>query len=356
MLKHKINVGHLLIVAASIIVILAGIKSASVIVVPFLLSLFLAIILAPFFLWLKKLGLGEISSLIIIILFLFFFATLLIILLGNSVQDFSENIPLYELKLRTDMQNVFLSLDKWGLHIPKDDFIDMFQANSLMRYIANTLKSLGSLVTNSFMIILTVAFMLLEISQFTNKLYETNSNTVKQFIEINNKIKHYMFIKALTSIATGVLIAISLKVIGIHYAILWGLLAFLLNFIPNIGSIIAAVPALLMAIIQYNISIALIVGFVYLTVNILIGSILEPRILGRGLGLSALIIFLSLILWGWLLGPVGMLLSVPLTIIIKIALSTQPNTQWISILLSSRGDVKERLETEGIKQSDTSSK
>jgi len=340
MIHHKINVGHLLMVIASIVIILAGVKTASAIIVPFLLAFFLAIILAPFFLWLKKKGLGEVASLVFIILFLILIVTLLISLVGESVQDFSQNIPEYELKLRSNMSSIFTTLDGWNIDIPKKDFMDIFQSSSVMRYIAHTLKSLGSLLTHSFMIILTVTFMLMEISQFTTKLKQTNSNTLAEVTKINDKIKHYILIKALTSAATGIIIAIVLKVMGIHYAILWGLLAFILNFIPNIGSIIASVPALLMAIVQYDFTMAIGVGILYLVVNVSIGSILEPRILGRGLGLSPLIIFLSLIFWGWILGPIGMLLSVPLTIMMKIALDTQPNTKWVATLLSSGSDIK----------------
>ncbi|SFV55094.1 Putative transport protein [hydrothermal vent metagenome] len=336
----KVKVGYLLMVAASVIIILAGVKMASVIVVPFLLSIFLAIILAPLFLWLKRLGLGEMVSLTIIVISLLFIVSLLVTLVGNSVQDFNQNIPIYELKLRADLHNIFTKLDDLGVHIPQKDFMDIFQSSSVMKYIANTLKSLGSLLTSSFMIILTVVFMLMEISQFTEKLNRANSNTILKFTEVNNNIKHYMMIKALTSAVTGLLIAVALKLLGIHYAILWGLLAFALNFIPNIGSIIASIPAILMAIIQYDLTTAAMVGVVYLIINVIIGSILEPRILGRGLGLSPLIILLSLIFWGWLLGPLGMLLSVPLTVIIKIALDTDPNTKWLAIILSSGGDLK----------------
>ncbi len=346
MIQSKTNVGHILIVAASVVVVLAGIKMAAAIMVPFLLSLFLATILAPLFLWLKKLGLGEVFSLIFIVLFLLFIIGLLVTLVGGSVQDFSQNIPLYEIKLRTDLRDLFDTFQRWGIDIPKEDFLNMFQTNSIMLYIASTLKSLGSLLTNSFMIILTVTFMLMEISQFTTKIHQANSNSLIKFSEVSDKINHYILLKALTSAATGIIITIILKFSGIHYAILWGLLAFILNFIPTIGSIIAAVPAILMAMIQYNPGVALMVGVAYLIVNILIGSILEPRILGKGLGLSPLIVFLSLIFWGWLLGPLGMLLSVPLTIMIKIALDTQPNTKWVATLLGSGGDVKNALAKE----------
>ncbi len=339
--QKKATIGYFFIVAASVVIVLAGAKMASVIIVPFLLSLFLATILSPFYLWLKKFGLGEIFSLIIIVLFLLLIIGSMVTLVGSSVQDFTHNVPLYEEKLKTDLHGFFEMLDGWGIHIPREDFMNFFQTDSLVRYIATTLKSLGSLLTNSFMIILTVTFMLMEISQFTNKIKQNSSSGLIQLTEISDKIKHYILLKALTSAATGISITIILKIFGIHYAVLWGLIAFVLNFIPNIGSILAAVPAVLMAIVQYNPGTALAVMVSYLIVNVLIGSIIEPRILGKGLGLSTLVVFLSLIFWGWLLGPVGMLLSVPLTIMIKIALDTQPNTKWIATLLSSGGDMKQ---------------
>ena len=336
----KDRAGYSLLVMAAVVIILAGIKLSSVIVVPFLLSLFLATILSPLFLWLKKLGLGDILPLIIIVLLLLLVITSLAILVGNSVQDFTQNVPFYETKLKSDLVELLETVNSWGLQIPKEDILNLFQTDSIIRYIANTLKSLGSLVTNSFMIILTIIFMLLEISQFTFKLNQTNSNSLKQFTEISDNIKHYILLKALTSAATGIIITIILEMTGIHYAILWGLFAFILNFIPNIGSIIAAVPAVLMAIIQYDFTTATMIVIAYLVVNIIIGSIIEPRILGKGLGLSTLIVFLSLIFWGWLLGPIGMILSVPLTIMIKIALDTKEDTKWIATLLGSVNDTK----------------
>ena len=154
------------------------------------------------------------------------------------------------------------------------------------------------------------------------------------FQSFSEKMNKNLSIKTIVIIITGILIYFSLSIIGLDHAIMWGLIAFLLNYIPNIGSIIASIPAILIALIQFNIYYALTVGLVYLIVNIVMGSIIEPKYLGKELGLSTLIIFLSLIFWGWLLGPVGMLLSVPLTMIVKIALESNDDTRWIAILLS----------------------
>jgi predicted PurR-regulated permease PerM len=111
------------------------------------------------------------------------------------------------------------------------------------------------------------------------------------------------------------------------------LIAFLLNFVPTIGSILAAIPAVLLALVQIDLQSALLVALGYLVVNTLVGSILEPKIMGYGLGLSTLVVFVSLVFWGWVLGPVGMFLSVPLTMSLKIALDTNPQTRPIAIML-----------------------
>ena len=119
---------------------------------------------------------------------------------------------------------------------------------------------------------------------------------------------------------------------------LWAVLAFLFNYIPNIGSIIAAVPAVLLAFVQLGPATASFTALGFVVSNMVMGNVIEPRYMGRGLGLSTLVVFLSLIFWGWLLGTVGMLLSVPLTMIVKIALESSPDTRWVALLLASDTD------------------
>lgn len=318
---------------AAVVIVLAGIKAASMIVVPFLLALFLSIILSPLFLWLQKRGLPQGLALLVIVVLLFGLTGTMVMLIGTSVQEFSHNVPSYEAKLRTDFQNLLTLLDGYNIKVPKEDILAMFATDSIMEYIARTLKSLGGLLTNSMMIIVTVVFMLMEISRFGKKLKSGDFNSLDSFIAISDNIKHFILLKSMTSAATGIIVGVGLKFMDIHYAILWGMVAFLLNFIPNIGSIIAAIPAVLMALVQHDPGTALAVAGLYITINVIIGSILEPRIMGQGLGLSTLVVFLSLIFWGWLLGPVGMLLSIPLTIMVKIMLDAQDDTRWISVLL-----------------------
>ena len=135
------------------------------------------------------------------------------------------------------------------------------------------------------------------------------------------------------SLITGVTVTIWVYVLGLDFPILWGIVAFLFNYIPNIGSIIAAVPAVLLALVQFGLGKALVVTLGYVVVNVIMGNFVEPRVMGRGLGLSPLVVFLSLIFWGWIFGPVGMLLSVPLTMIVKIAFQHSPEMRWLAVLL-----------------------
>ena len=164
-------------------------------------------------------------------------------------------------------------------------------------------------------------------------MFNDPETSIKRVNSISENINKYIAIKTGISIVTGLLVTIFLLIIGVDYPVLWGVLAFALNFIPTIGSIIALIPAVLLTIVQLGFGDALIVLIGYLVINTIMGNILEPRLMGKGLGLSTLVVFISLIFWGWVLGPVGMLLSVPLTITIKIILDSSEETRWFAILL-----------------------
>jgi predicted PurR-regulated permease PerM len=152
---------------------------------------------------------------------------------------------------------------------------------------------------------------------------------------ILHSVKRYMAVKTGISVFTGICIGAWTAILGVDYPFMWGLLAFLLNFVPNIGSIIAAVPAVLLALVQLGPWSALLVAIGYFVVNFTVGSVIEPRVMGRSVGLSTLVVFLSLVFWGWVLGLVGMLLSVPLTMTVKIAMENHRDTRWLAILLGS---------------------
>lgn len=331
------NIGYYFVVMASIMIVLAGIKSASEIVVPFLLSLFLSIVLSPLYNFFRKKGIADWISLTLVIVLFIVLLGLVAKLIGSSAQEFSSNIDFYEQQLSVYYKGIAGYGNTLGLTLPVDELSTLINTKQIMSLTSGILQSMGSMFANGFVILFTMIFMLLESSHFTQKVnYASGSkNASIQIEEIFSKIKEYMVLKALISLLTGFIVWVALALIGTNYAFLWAVLAFMLNFIPNIGSIIAAVPPVLLTLVQLGISSALMVTLLYALINVSVGSVVEPKVMGKGLGLSTLVVFLSLLFWGWLLGPVGMLLSIPLTIMAKIILDANEKTKWIAILLGT---------------------
>ena len=192
-----------------------------------------------------------------------------------------------------------------------------------------------------------VVFILLELSSFRKKIRINSTSALIQVDQVVNNLNRYFAIKTVISFFTGVFITIAMTIVGVDFPILWGALAFLLNFIPNIGSIIAAIPAVLLALIQLGTLEAIIVAVIFTIVNFTIGSIAEPKLMGKNLGLSTLIIFVSLVFWGWVLGTVGMLLSIPLTMTLKIILDSRKSTRWIGVMIGDENSLQHYIEDRG---------
>ena len=331
--------GRLLVSLAAFVVIVAGMKAAAPLLVPFLLALFLAILIAPVFNWLQRQGLPAGIALLAVIVTLVLVVMLFGALLGNSMDEFLRGFPGYQARLRETVAGLINWLGGKGIVISNETVSQYLDPGKAMKLVSNMLSGMGGLLTNGFLILITVIFLLLEACSFPDKWRAASHNAesaLEGFRDATRNINHYMGIKTLTSLATGVAIAGWLFLLGIDYPVLWGTLAFLLNFVPNIGSIIAAVPAVVLALVQGGVTQMLLVIAGYVVVNIGIGTFAEPRFMGRGLGLSTLVVFLSLVFWGWVLGPVGMLLSVPLTITAKIALDSQTETRWMAVMLGPR--------------------
>ena len=332
------NVTRFLVTAACFVIIIAGMRSASSILVPFLLSLFVAKICAPFLFWMQGKRIPKVLAVVVIFVALTGIGWLLILFIGSSLNSFSKALPTYQKNLAAKTAGLVSWLQGHGVEISSQMVIDYFDPQKAMNMVATTLAGLRAVLTNFLLILLTVLFILLEASGFPQKLRAALDNpeeSLARISKITESVNRYLFMKTLFSMLTGILIWIWLLILGVDYPLLWGLLAFLLNFVPTIGSMIAAVPAVLLALVQLGTSSALITCLGYAVVNLSIGSVIEPKLMGRGLGLSTLVVFLSLVFWGWVLGPVGMLLSVPLTMTVKIALESDEQTRWLGIILGS---------------------
>ena len=333
---------------AYLIIILAGVKIATPIIVPFLLSLFLVIITKPFYDALHAKGLPGWLVFTIILAGILLFDLLLLVIISASVDSFSGNLDFYNQRLREYRDQIVTLSRRLGIkdHQQMDN---LFDPQRIMSFIAGTLSSFSDILSNGILILLTVVFIFIESKIFPDKVKAVarNQENIRYFNVINHQINQYMMIKTYVSLGTGIIIGGVLALIRLDFAVLWGLIAFLLNYIPNIGSLIAAIPPIILALVQFGVGGALGVMAIYLAVNFIIGNYIEPKLMGRGLGLSVLVVFLSLIFWGWLLGPVGMFLSIPITLVFKIIMQINPNTRWIAILLGDEHDLH------GVTQIDT---
>jgi AI-2 transport protein TqsA len=328
----------LLVAVASFVIIVAGMRAAEALLVPFLLSVFLAVISAPPLFWLERRGLPKGLAMLTVVAGIVCILLMMAAIIGSSVDGFTRKLPEYQTHLHETTDALLAWLQKKGVRVSDPEVAKYLDPGAILRLVANTLNGLGGVLGNTFLIFLTVVFILFEASSFPVKLRAilgSHDTSLGGFAKFTENVRRYLAIKTWTSLATGITVAVWLKLLGVDFAILWGLLAFLLNYIPNIGSIIAAVPAVLLALLQLGVGTAVWAASGYLVINVIIGTVIEPRFMGRHLGLSTLVVFVSMVFWGWVLGPVGMFLSVPLTMTLKLAMENEKHTRWIAILLGS---------------------
>lgn len=325
--------------AAFLIIVFAGISAAQSIVVPFLLAVFVAIISHPLVAILQKIKIPQSVSVMIAVAVFMLTAAAIGQLIGGSLQSFSQNMPIYKEQMAIHMSQIKIFEDATAISKAKDGIMGAIEPGKAMDIGVSLLSNLGDMLGNAFLILLAAIFILLETNLFKEKVLLLSKENVGYASKVDSfiaSVKRYMVIKTWVSVGTGVAVSISMWFLNVEYFILWGLLAFLLNYIPTIGSIIAAIPPICLAFIQLGSTTALIVALVCLVINIVFGNIIEPKFMGNGLGLSTTVVFVSLVFWGWLLGPVGMLLSVPLTMVVKIASDNSKNWHWLSVVLCDK--------------------
>ena len=344
--------GSPLVTVAALIIIFAGIIYAKSIIPPLLLAIFISIICEQPISWLEKRGIPRGLALLTVVLGLIFLFTGFGFLIGGTLSSFSGNVSEYEATLTTLSNSFIQFLNEKGLKIPQDQIFTLIQPARILEFTAGALNKLFNMMGNTFLIFLIILFTLAEFGSFSIKAKAILIGSDKSgyyFSDILQNIRHYLGIKTLICLLTGILVYIALIIIGVDYPLLWALIAALMNYIPNIGSIIAAAPAVLFALVQLGLSGAIWTLASFMVVNNVLGNFIEPRIMGKGLGLSTLVVFLSLLFWGFILGPVGMFLSVPLTITIKIILEQNEKTKWFAILLGTPSEAKAYLKQKELK-------
>ncbi len=367
---------RLLLVAACVVVLVAGLRAASSIMVPFLVAVFIAAISLPVLTWLQR-RLPMIVAVLGTILMDLLVIAMAGYLVGSTANQVAGEMGEIQSTLTEWIRDGSDWLEERGVPVASwladstadgtgdgaaavdpespdaaqaaldggDDSLSLalfsrFEPGFLVDFVNRTLRTTTAALSSFLVISLIVIFTLFEAASFGPKVRAAfgSAGAEARFARAMHEIQHYMGIKTVISLVTGLLIGIWVGVMGVEFAVFWGLVAFVLNFIPNLGSIIAAVPTTLLAMVQIGVGRALLVALGYLVVNMVIGNFIEPPLLGRRLGLSTLVVVLSLVFWGWVWGPVGMLLSVPLTMVVKILLENTEEFRWVAVLL---GDSRE---------------
>ena len=371
--------GQTMMVLAAFVVVVAGMKAASSIVVPILAAIFVAVVSLPPTAMLVRLGIRRWLATLTVFFVVMLFGLAAAAIFTTTATALAEEIPQYQELLQVKIDSAVEWLESRGLKLggnpeaavaASDTASNASEASTaieepasesttvgvaqisqltdldvLFPYIQRTLNTLVGLLQDTVFVLLTVVFILMEVTAIPTKVrmiasQSAGEDTLERWRHVLSDLQGYLVVKTFTSAATGLIAGVGCWMLGLPYAIVFGLIAFVLNYVPSLGSIIAAIPPILVALVLEGVGTALGVTFLYLSINIGIGSLTEPRIMGRRMGLSPLVVFLSLVFWGFILGPVGMFLSVPLTMIVKILLEGTEDLSWIAVILGP-GDPKD---------------
>jgi AI-2 transport protein TqsA len=327
---------RLLVIAAALVIIIGGINQAQSVLVSFLVAVFLAMLGTSPVLWLERKRIPSVVAVLIVVTGMITVMLIIGGLVGTSLNSFIDALPLYQQRIHEQISVLRVILAKRGIPVTDKMLLEYINPDTMMKLSVGMIGGLGSALSNILLILLTVTFILLEASSFPVKLRAILGDPQQafpQFTRFVDDIKRYMIIKTGISLSAGILIGVWLSILGVDSPVLWGFLAFLLHYVPNIGAIIAAIPVIMLTFVQFGFGRAALTATGYLVVSFIFGNVVEPRLMGRRLGLSTLVVFLSLIFWGSLLGLIGVVLCIPFTMTLKFACENNKNTQWIAVLL-----------------------
>ena len=341
---------NVVVTLAAIVIVVAGMKAAATLIIPFLIATFLALITVRPMLWLQQNRVPTVLAALLIVLTMLAIITVTGIVVGRSLALFTAALPGYQEQLQGLIDRTLEFVAQYtDDDRPIESLGDLINPGFAMGLAATILNAVRDVLTNTLLIFFVMIFILLEASSFPTKIaaaFGEKAGTLERPRQFLDDLARYLGIKTVVSMVTGVLIWFITWWIGLDFPQLWGLLAFLLNYVPTIGSIIAAVPAVLLALVQLGVGEATVTAIGFMTVNIAFGNFIEPRLMGYGVGISPLIVFVGLIFWGWVFGPVGMLLSVPLSMTLKLAMESDDSTRWIAIFIGSQRDAQHAVSSQ----------
>ena len=347
-----------LLIAACLVAVVFGLRLARPILLPFSLALFLSVLSLPVMVGLQR-RLPAAVAVTITLLMNVAGLGLMIFVASQSVGELQARLPIYLRRFQTIQESWLVALE--GRGIPARDLLslDLVDPVALINFATDSVQRLATILSSAVLVLLIMSFMLSEATVFPQKFRAVTrhgSMGSGRMAKVVKEVQVYLGIKTLVSLGTGVLLGLWCWFMDIDFPLLLGLLAFVLNYVPTIGSAIASVPAIFLALIQVGPGHAVLVAIGYLGVNLIVGNIIEPNLMGRRLGLSTLVVLLSLLFWGWLWGPIGALLSVPLTMVVRIWLENNEDLRWMAVMLAKNPPKVSDAPTAGPPGSDRASR
>jgi len=314
------------------------------VLLPFAISLLLSIIFKPVVLRLKKGRVPMAISLFGVLLVFFLVLFLLGWVVFSSTETFVETLPSYEAKISAfmfDVQARVLALaERFDIQVTDFRWTDAIEFSSVTSVLTTGVGSFIGFLSTTFLILLFMLFILAGAGDLADKVRtafpEEQANRIGDVVAtIDTRVRQYLVTKTLISLGTGLLTFLFLLALGVDFPLIWGLLAFVLNYIPNVGSVIAVLFPFFLSLLQFDTLVAPLLVLILLGgIQMLMGNVIEPRIMAFSLNLSPLLILVSLIFWGWLWGVLGMMLAVPMTATIKIITENLDPLKPLSVLMS----------------------
>ncbi len=337
---------------ACIVVVVAGLRAASDFLLPAVVGFFLAFLSLPILKWLQDRGLPRWLAVLMTVVFDVFVLSVFVLIGGGIVSSFEEQVPEYVKELDQRIVDLIREVEirlKAGEDFQEVDLLksykslfDPLQIITLVRE-TGVIQRAATFLTKSFFALVVMIFVLTEADRYSVKVAEVmraNGPDLRRFQRASLDIQRYLAIKTGVSLVTGLLAWVVCLIFGVKFAFLWGLVAFLFNYVPAIGSVLAAVPPVLLALLQGNMWFAVGVLIGYLIINMTLGNFVEPMLLGERFGISTLVVILSVLFWGFVWGPIGMFLAMPLTMVVKVMLDNTPDLRWLSVMMG-KGTVDE---------------
>ncbi len=330
---------QVLLGGASFVIIVIGMQAAASIVNSFFLALIITITVTPLLHWLMRKGVPKWLALSITILVVVITGLTFIAFLAVSVTKFSELLPTYEPRIIELEQELISFLESKNINVSDILELEIFSPESLIQAIAFLISKLAEALGASLLLLFIVAFMLIEALVFPLKsknVFHSHSILLDKFAEFNQSIKSYVWITTCTGTIEAIGYLLLLIFFDVKLAVFWSILFFLLNFIPEIGFFLAVIPPVLLALLQLGLINALLVFVGCYLIDTIADKVIKPRFMQEELDLSPVVIILSIIFWGWVLGATGVLVAVPLTLMIKkLVLETSEKTRFLAMILET---------------------